>query len=93
MDGTALAAHRVTPADPLLDEILENGTPIAEDLWWRVWALAQTALAPDTDISRRHAGAVIVMPDGSVIGRTDNDDETDPAFMLATAKAGKELTS
>lgn len=93
VEGTTLSARRVPASDPLLDRLLTDGTPISEDLWWRIWALAQTALAPDTDVSRRHAGAVIVMPDGTVIGRKDNDDETDPGFMLATAKAGKELTT
>ncbi|RVV99979.1 hypothetical protein EKE94_00590 [Mesobaculum littorinae] len=79
--GLCLSATRAAPVDPLLDRLMQDGAAIPEALWWRVWALAQTALMPDSEVSRRHAGPVIVTPDGRLIGRTDNDDDTDPGFI------------
>lgn len=73
--------------DPLLAALMDDGTPINEALWWRIYHLARTALAPDTVVSRRHAGPLIVNEDGSVIGRTDNDDDTDISFL---SKSGRE---
>lgn len=82
--GTVISATALNSADdPLLDRVLNDGCRIAEDLWWRIWALAQTALSPDTVVSRRHAGPVIVTEDGQIIGRKDNDDDTD--FSLITS--------
>jgi hypothetical protein len=70
-------------ADPLLARALREGMTVPAELWWRAHHLSNTALAPDTVESRRHAGPVIVMPDGRVVGRSDNDDDTD--FSLLTA--------
>jgi hypothetical protein len=67
--------------DPLLWSLLENGTEIETDLWWRIYHLAKQALATDSIVSRRHAGPMIVNEDGTVIGRKDNDDETDVSFL------------
>ncbi|CAN7722165.1 hypothetical protein [Neorhizobium sp. LjRoot104] len=67
--------------DPLLWSLLENGAEIESDLWWRVYHLAKQALATDSIVSRRHAGPMIVNEDGTVIGRKDNDDETDVSFL------------
>lgn len=72
-----------TQDDPLLWSLLVNGTPISADLWWRIYNTAKRALAPDTVVSRRHAGPMIVNEDGSVIGRKDNDDETDVSFLAS----------
>jgi hypothetical protein len=69
--------------DPLLARALREGLAVPAELWWRAHHLSNTALAPDTVESRRHAGPLIVMPDGRVIGRQDNDDDTD--FSLLTA--------
>src|SRR5690606_35586667 len=67
--------------EPVLWSLLTEGTPIPADLWWRVYERAQTALTPDSVVSRRHAGPLIVNDDGTVIGRRDNDDETDISFL------------
>uniref|UniRef100_UPI003101B147 hypothetical protein n=1 Tax=Neorhizobium sp. EC2-8 TaxID=3129230 RepID=UPI003101B147 len=67
--------------DSLLWSLLENGAEIEADLWWRIYHLAKQALATDSIVSRRHAGPMIVNEDGTVIGRKDNDDETDVSFL------------
>ncbi|MCO5732183.1 hypothetical protein [Rhizobium sp. SSA_523] len=72
--------------EPLLAALMDEGTPIHDDLWWRIYHLARTALAPDTVVSRRHAGPLIVNEDGSVIGRTDNDDDTDVSFLTKSGR-------
>lgn len=68
--------------EPLLARALREGLAVPADLWWRAHHLSNTALAPDSVESRRHAGPVIVLPDGTVVGRKDNDDDTD--FSLLT---------
>ncbi len=72
-------------ADPLLARALREGLAVEADLWWRAHHLSNMALAADTVESRRHAGPVIVLPDGTVVGRKDNDDDTD--FSLLTGAA------
>lgn len=67
--------------DPLLWELLHHGVAIEAELWWRIYHLAKKALTPDSVVSRRHAGPLIVNDDGTVIGRKDNDDETDLSFL------------
>lgn len=79
--GNTVTAVAGPVCDPVLDAALTEGTPIPADLWWRIYARARTALAPDTVVSRRHAGVVIVTDDGTVIGRKDNDDDTDVSFL------------
>lgn len=81
LDGTTLSATLSDPADPVLDAVMHDGCRIAADQWWRIYDLAQSALTPDSAVSRRHAGPVIVTEDGKVIGRTDNDDDTDVSFI------------
>ncbi len=80
--------------EPVLWDLLQNGTPIDADLWWRVYHLAQRALTRDSVVSRRHAGPLIVNDDGTVIGRKDNDDETDLSFLtsISSGEARKEGT-
>ncbi len=81
--------------EPVLWDLLQNGTPIGAELWWRVYHLAQKALTRDSIVSRRHAGPLIVNDDGTVIGRKDNDDDTDLSFLtsIGTGEARKEGTS
>ncbi|MGK9052829.1 hypothetical protein [Neorhizobium petrolearium] len=69
--------------DPLLWSLLENGADIEADLWWRIYHLAKQALATDSVVSRRHAGPMIINEDGTIIGRKDNDDETDVSFLAS----------
>lgn len=82
-DGTTVTATRQAPADPVLDRVMQDGCEVPAALWWRVYDTAQTALSPDSALSRRHAGPVIVTEDGQIIGRKDNDDDTDVSFIAA----------
>jgi len=68
--------------EPLHWDLLQNGVSIDAELWWRIYSLATKALAPDSVVSRRHAGPVIVNDDGTIIGRKDSDDETDLSLLL-----------
>ena len=79
----AAMSGSIAEDEPLLRDLLQNGVPIDADLWWRIYGVAQKALAPDSVVSRRHAGPVIVNDDGSIIGRKDSDDETDLSFLIA----------
>lgn len=81
VDGQSVSATRADISDPMLDRVMTEGCPIPAPLWWRIYERAQTALLKDSAISRRHAGPVIVTEDGRVIGRTDNDDDTDISFI------------
>ncbi|TWG90512.1 hypothetical protein L598_006800000060 [Mesorhizobium sp. J18] len=74
--------------EPLLWELFMNGSRIEAGLWWRIYHLAKKALTPDSVVSRRHAGPLIVNDDGTVIGRKDNDDDTDINF-LTSPKSGE----
>ena len=76
-------AGTVAQDDPTLWALLCDGVQIEADLWWRTYHHAKKALAADTVVSRRHAGPMIVNEDGTVIGRKDNDDETDISFLAA----------
>lgn len=83
------AAIAVTPAtDPkdiaLLDRIRRNGVAVDAATWWELYHRSAQALAPDSYLSRRHAGPIIVEADGKVIGRQD-EDETDFSLLLADA--------
>ncbi|MBP2296229.1 hypothetical protein [Azospirillum rugosum] len=85
-------ALRVTvearPADArtTLDAIRADGIPVPASLWWRLFHLANEALAPDSYASRRHAGAIMVTADGRVVGRQDEDD-TDLSLLRGDASA------
>lgn len=96
VDGTVLSAVRAETSglDPVLAALLEEGVAIDADLWWRTYHRAKEALATDSLVSRRHAGAVIVNEDGTIIGRKDNDDETDVGFLSSRiSEREKEGTS
>jgi hypothetical protein len=80
--AAAITTGKLEDDEPLLWDLLQNGLPVDAELWWRVYGLAQKALAPDSVVSRRHAGPVIVNDDGSIIGRKDSDDETDLSFLI-----------
>lgn len=79
----AVTSGSLDDDEPMLWGLLQNGLPIQAELWWRVYSLAQKALAPDSVVSRRHAGPVIVNNDGTIIGRKDSDDETDLNFLIS----------
>lgn len=80
---TAVAGQR---GDPALAALNRDGLRLAADLWWDIYETARSALAPDTALSRRHAGVIIVNDDGSVIGRADNDDDSDLGFLARGAR-------
>lgn len=77
---------RVTGSPTVLDTIRRHGTPVEPALWWRLFHLANEALAPDSYTSRRHAGAIMVTADGRVVGRQDEDD-TDLSLLQGDASA------
>ncbi len=77
-------------SDPIMQSLYQDGIMLAPELWWAIYETARTALAPDTALSRRHAGVQIVNDDGSIIGRTDNDDDADVSFL---ARGAREQTS
>lgn len=79
--------------DPLMARALREGLAVPADLWWRAHHLSNTALAPDTVESRRHAGPVIVLPDGTVIGRKDNDDDTDVSLLTGAGSTPRSARS
>jgi hypothetical protein len=82
-----VSLRAAAPTDAaLLEKIRRDGLPVAADLWWRLYHGSAAALAPDTILSRRHAGPIIVAEDGRVIGRQD-DDETDFSLLTSDARS------
>ena len=71
--------------DPLLDAAMRNGYDVEEKLWRAVYALSNTALAPDSVVSRRHAGPVVLADDGSLLGRLPQDDDFDMNMLKKVA--------
>lgn len=68
----------------VLERIRRNGLTVDAALWWQLFHRSAEALAPDSYVSRRHAGPIIVEADGKVIGRQD-EDETDLSLLIAGA--------
>ncbi|OCJ08079.1 hypothetical protein A6U87_12570 [Rhizobium sp. AC44/96] len=91
------AAIKVLPATDaseiaILDRIRESGLGVDAATWWALFHRSADALAPDSYLSRRHAGPIIVEADGKVIGRQD-EDETDFSLLLADAPKAVASTS
>lgn len=63
--------------DPLLAQAIRRGYPVDGGLWRAIHALSNEALAPDSVVSRRHAGPVILRDDGTLQGRPPADDDMD----------------
>ena len=63
--------------DPLLWRAMLYGFPVEESLWRAVHRLSNTALAPDSVVSRRHAGPVVLSDEGKLLGRIPQDDDFD----------------
>lgn len=80
-DGARLVATPAPVSDAALHAMTHDGLMLDPVLWWDIYETARSALAPDTAVSRRHAGVQIVTEDGTVIGRADNDDDADMAFL------------
>ena len=73
----AAAAPQRACMDALTWRMVREGFPMLGALWWQLFHLSNRALSPDSTVSRRHAGHIIVREDGSVVGRRDIDDDTD----------------
>ncbi|MGE0799988.1 MAG: hypothetical protein AB7G13_29970 [Lautropia sp.] len=73
--------------DPLLLRALQRGYPVTESLWRDLHALSNRALARDSVVSRRHAGPVILLDDGTVVGRQPSDDDYDPDMLKSVSSS------
>lgn len=71
--------------DPLLFAAMKDGFEVEESLWRAVHKLSNSALAPDSVVSRRHAGPVILKDDGSFAGRLPGDDDFDMNMLKKVA--------
>ena len=74
--------------DPYLADGIRHHFPVDEQLWQALYHLSNAALAPDSVVSRRHAGPVILLDDGTIVGRLPADDDFDPQ-MLKKAEINK----
>ncbi len=72
--------------DAMLWKVIRQGLPVEAALWWALYRLSLQALAPDSVVSRRHAGANMVDENGKVVGRL-NDDDTDFSLLKSVAAA------
>ncbi|MBC7802236.1 MAG: hypothetical protein H7Y16_00040 [Candidatus Parcubacteria bacterium] len=71
--------------DPLLHAAMRDGFDVEETLWRAVHRFSNGALAPDSVVSRRHAGPVILTDDGSIAGRLPQDDDFDLNMLKKVA--------
>jgi hypothetical protein len=75
----------------ILTRIQHDGLPTTHQVWEKLLELSKKALAPDSVLSRTHNGDIIVRPDGTVIGRRDEEfSEFDPTLLI---DKGQELQS
>jgi hypothetical protein len=72
--------------DPLLLAALRDGYESDETTWKAMHALGNRALAPDSVVSRRHAGPVVLADDGSLLGRVPQDDDFDMNMLKKVAQ-------
>jgi hypothetical protein len=83
---TLVLEHHAAPphdhTDAVLWRIIREGLVVEAPLWWQLYQRSMGALAPDSVVSRRHAGANIVDDSGKVIGRM-TDDDTDFSLLRA----------
>lgn len=94
-EGATLVLVRRAPPPPdrtdaLLWRVIREGLPIDAVLWWSLYHRSMAALAPDSVLSRRHAGANVVDDSGRVLGRM-TDDDTD--FSLLRKPTSPQETS
>lgn len=80
-EGTAVELvliHRTPPlpdrTDALLWRVIRDGLSVDASLWWSLYHRSMAALAQDSVVSRRHAGANVVDDSGRVLGRMTDDD-------------------
>ncbi len=89
LDHRAVAPHDHT--DAVLWRIIRDGLIVEAPLWWQLYHRSMGALAPDSVVSRRHAGANIVDDSGKVIGRM-TDDDTDFSLLRAPGAKAHPIT-
>lgn len=94
-DGAATLTllHRAPPppdrTDALLWRVIRDGQEVDAKLWWSLYHRSMAALAPDSVVSRRHAGANVVDDGGRVLGRM-TDDDTDFNLLRKPAATSEE---
>lgn len=71
--------------DPLLDAAMKRGYEVEESTLRGLHALSNRALAPDSVVSRRHAGPVVLADDGKLLGRLPSDDDFDMNMLKKVA--------
>ena len=67
--------------DPLLIRAMRDRFAVEEPMWRSLYTLSNRALAPDSVLSRRHAGPIILSEDGTIVGRQPADDDFDPQML------------
>lgn len=85
-EGAVVTATQTEINDDANQALDRDGAMVSPAIWWEIYEIARSALAPDTAVSRRHAGVQIINEDGTVIGRTDNDDDADVNFLARGAR-------
>lgn len=88
----ATSPNRLEQWDPFLVEALHQGYDVDATLWRKLYALSKEALAPDSALSRRHAGPVVLLDDGSILGRQPEDDDFDPEMLKNVGVTAKPNT-
>lgn len=73
----------------VIDRIRREGINVARDLWFELLELSKNALAPDSVISRMHNGDILVKPDGTIMGRSDEDLADSDLSMLLEGTLGE----
>ncbi|QDY99160.1 hypothetical protein FQ775_01555 [Nitratireductor mangrovi] len=90
--GITLTARNTSPPrsledwDPLLFRAMRDRFPVEETTWRALYTLSNRALAPDSVLSRRHAGPVILLEDGTIVGRQPADDDFDPEMLKSVGE-------
>jgi hypothetical protein len=74
--------------DPVMHAAMRDGFAVDEVLWRAIHALSNEALAPDSVVSRRHAGPVILQDDGTILGRKPQDDDFDLDMLKKVTPRG-----
>lgn len=91
--ATLTLLHRAPPppdrTDALLWRVIRDGLEVDAVLWWSLYHRSMAALAPDSVVSRRHAGANVVDDGGRVLGRM-TDDDTDFNLLRKPAATSNE---
>ncbi|MEV6794422.1 hypothetical protein AB0M87_21080 [Streptomyces sp. NPDC051320] len=67
------------------EHALREGLPVPLDLWQRVVAEADSALTPDSPLSRTHAGDSVFGPDGEILAEVGEDEIEFPTALEVTA--------